>query len=130
MYTFGQPRVGDRTFVSQLNAGTGGKIFRFVNNNDIVPHLPPPFSIWRPLRLYGHLGMVKYFDASGLLAANYKLMARLRDSAVGLAKGMLGAGFDLISDHRMEYYISHLQAALDEESEDYAAQMLEVRESR
>ena len=130
VYTFGQPRVGDRTFVSQLNAIADGKIFRFVNNNDIVPHLPPPFSIWSPLRLYGHLGMVKYFDARGLLAANYKLMAQWRDSAVGLVKGAVGAGFDLISDHRMEYYISHLQAALDEEAEDYAAQLLEVRDSR
>ena len=41
-------------------------------------------------------------------------------------KGILGAGFDLISDHNMEYYISHLDTALKEEAEDKAAKMLDV----
>ncbi|NJM99127.1 MAG: lipase family protein [Phormidesmis sp. RL_2_1] len=126
VYTFGQPRVGDRTFITQLNANTGGKVFRFVNNNDIVPHVPPPFSIWNPMRLYGHVGTVKYFDAKGKIMAKYKLTARLTDATVGLVKGIFGAGFNLISDHRMEYYISHLDDALQEETKDYAAQMLEV----
>ena len=62
VYTFGQPRVGDRLFVSQLNSRINGKVFRFVNNNDIVPHVPPPFSIWNPTRLYGHVGIAKYFQ--------------------------------------------------------------------
>jgi hypothetical protein len=126
VYTFGQPRVGDRTFSAQLNAHTNGKVFRFVNRNDIVPHVPPPFSVWNPTRLYGHVGTVKYFNARGIIMAKYKLTSRLADSFLGLVKGLLGAGFDLITDHRMEYYISHLDSALVEEAENNAAQMLEV----
>ncbi|MEL6938878.1 MAG: lipase family protein [Cyanobacteria bacterium J06598_1] len=126
VYTFGQPRVGDRTFVNQLNTHIQGKIFRFVNNNDIVPHVPPPFSVWNPTRFYGHIGTVKYFNAGGSIMANAKFASRLFDSTLGFVKGALGAGFDMITDHNMEYYISHLDKALKEESEDKAAHMLEI----
>ena len=126
VYTFGQPRVGDRTFVNQLHTRINGKVFRFVNNNDIVPHVPPPFSIWNPTRLYGHVGMVKYFSAGGRIMANYQLMSRLIDSTWGLVKGISGSGFDMIADHNMEYYISHLDKALKEEAENKAAHFVEV----
>ncbi|MGC1218300.1 MAG: lipase family protein [Phormidesmis sp.] len=126
VYTFGQPRVGDRTFVNQLNAHTRGKVFRFVNNNDIVPHVPPPFSIRNPTRLYGHVGTVEYFNASGNITTHNQILGRLLDSSWGLLKGAVGAQLDLISDHKMEYYISHLDRALKEAAEDKAAQMLTV----
>ncbi|MEO0768074.1 MAG: lipase family protein [Cyanobacteria bacterium J06649_4] len=126
VYTYGQPRVGDRTFVNQLNTLTQGKVFRFINNNDIVPHVPPPFSIWNPTRLYGHVGMAKYFDGSGSIRANYKLASRLFDRLLGMGQALSGAGLDLISDHNMEYYISHLDTALREEREDQAAHMIEI----
>lgn len=126
VYTFGQPRVGDRLFVRQLNEHINGRVFRFVNNNDIVPHVPPPFSMWNPTRLYGHVGIAKYFDAKGEMIPNYTLLARAIDNVVGLGKVFSGTGFDQISDHRMEYYISHLETALKEEIEAYASQMLDV----
>ena len=127
VYTFGQPRVGDRTFAGQLDRHTNGKVFRFINNNDIVPHVPPPFSLWNPTRLYGHVGLVKYFNARGTIMPNHKMVNRLLDFSVGLGRVMVGEKFDLISDHSMEYYISNLNAALQEEAEDKAASMLEIR---
>ncbi|MGB3298025.1 MAG: lipase family protein [Phormidesmis sp.] len=128
VYTFGQPRVGDRTFVSQLNSRLNGKIFRFVNNNDLVPHVPPPFSVWNPTHFYGHVGKATYFDGKGILtlSANYKLTRRLTDIMSGLAKGAVGSGFNYITDHRMEYYISHLEGALKEETENKISRMLDV----
>ncbi|MEM8501564.1 MAG: lipase family protein [Cyanobacteria bacterium P01_D01_bin.1] len=126
VYTFGQPRVGDRTFASQLNKRTDGRVFRFVNNNDIVPHVPPPFSVWNPTRLYGHVGVVKYFNSRGRILPNHRMVDRLMDFVIGVGRGMIGAKFDLISDHSMEYYISHLDAALEEEAESKAAYMIEV----
>ncbi len=126
VYTFGQPRVGDRTFASQLDKHINGKAFRFVNNNDIVPHVPPPFSVWNPTRLYGHVGLVKYFNARGTIMPNHTMVNRLMDFGIGIGRGMVGAKFDLISDHSMEYYISHLSRALKEESEEEASYLLEI----
>ncbi len=128
VYTFGQPRVGDRTFVSQLNSRTKGKIFRFVNNNDLVPHVPPPFSVWNPTRFYGHVGKATYFDGKEIMTASgsYPLSRRLTDVLSGLAKGVIGSGFNCITDHRMEYYISHLEGALQAEIENKISRLLDI----
>jgi hypothetical protein len=40
VYTFGQPRVGDKDFADALNAKLGSGIYRFVNDRDIVPRVP------------------------------------------------------------------------------------------
>ena len=130
LYTFGQPRVGDLTFSRQLNANLSGKVFRFVNNNDIVPHVPPPFSLQNPFRFYGHTGAVKYFNSKGLLMVNYKAINRAVDSFVSLAKGVFESGLDLIADHNMSYYISYLDKALQAEIRDKTATMLELDVSR
>lgn len=37
LYTYGSPRVGDGEFVANLKVNH----FRFVNNNDAVPKVPP-----------------------------------------------------------------------------------------
>ncbi|MEM7793442.1 MAG: lipase family protein [Cyanobacteria bacterium P01_C01_bin.118] len=125
LYTYGQPRVGDRSFTRQLNTNLANKVFRFINNNDIVPHVPPPFSLRSPTRLYAHLGAVKYFNSKGALVANYKMISRVFDSLIGLGKSLFESGFDLISDHSMSYYISYLTKAMDEEKKDYLATKLE-----
>ncbi|NTS75818.1 lipase family protein [Catenovulum sp. SM1970] len=44
IYTFASPRPGNAAFAEQLNAKVLGPHHRVVNENDIVPHLPPePF---------------------------------------------------------------------------------------
>jgi hypothetical protein len=39
--TFGQPRVGDTRFAEAYNQELGAVTFRYVNNYDIIPHVPP-----------------------------------------------------------------------------------------
>ncbi len=58
LYTFGQPRVGDRRFAQAFDSEFKARAFRFVNDNDIVPELPS----W-----YAHVGTLKYFSDSGVL---------------------------------------------------------------
>jgi triacylglycerol lipase len=41
VYTFGQPRVGDREFRARYDQALGAITFRCVNDRDLVPHLPP-----------------------------------------------------------------------------------------
>ena len=41
VYTYGQPRVGDPLFSSTFDQRLGTVTFRYVNDLDVVPHLPP-----------------------------------------------------------------------------------------
>ena len=125
LYTFGQPRAGDISFTRQLNNTLAGKVYRFINNNDVVPHVPPPFSFRNPTRFYAHLGSVKYFDSKGNLVANYKAISRALDGLIGLGKSLFESGFDLISDHSMSYYVSYLAKAMEQEKQNRAATKLE-----
>nr|WP_242045876.1 lipase family protein [Leptolyngbya sp. FACHB-16] len=117
LYTFGQPRVGDLIFVTEISLALKGRVFRFVNNNDIVPHIPPPYLPWNPFRLYVHIGQTRYFNARGSLMRYPNPVLRLLDFFIGLIRDSFEPGFDLIKDHYMEYYISNLEKALEVEQE-------------
>jgi len=54
--TFGSPRVGNEEFKAHVNV----KIYRIVNNDDIVPRLPPPGA-------YVHVGELKFIDRNGII---------------------------------------------------------------
>jgi len=56
VYTFGSPRVGNEVFKEHFEVG----MYRFVNNRDIVPRLPPPGA-------YVHVGTLKFIDRDGIL---------------------------------------------------------------
>ena len=45
MYTFGEPRIGNKPFVEEINSVKGLKIFRTILHNDPVPHMPPRVEI-------------------------------------------------------------------------------------
>ena len=60
--TFGQPRVGDHRFAGHYHQ----LHFRFVNNRDIVPTVPPrtlPGNFFPPA-FYAHVGDLQFFDKS------------------------------------------------------------------
>ena len=48
VYTYGQPRVGDLEFSRAFDSKLGSITFRYVNDLDIVPHLPPAQLLGRP----------------------------------------------------------------------------------
>jgi triacylglycerol lipase len=41
LYTYGQPRAGNDDFRDALGAALSGRYFRYVNDRDIVPRVPP-----------------------------------------------------------------------------------------
>jgi triacylglycerol lipase len=59
VYTFGQPRVGNEAFAGAVHAAFGPRIFRFINDRDIVPRVP----------LFGmgfrHYGNETFFNHNG-----------------------------------------------------------------
>ena len=111
LYTFGQPRVGDWEFVNKLPEDLRQKSFRFVNNNDVVPLIPPPFTPRNPTRLYGHFGQLRYFNTFGKLMVKSTLWQRLPDRILGYIKSLSQSGLDSLQDHYMEFYIANLQKA-------------------
>ena len=130
LYTFGQPRVGDWNFVSQVNARMGDHMFRYVNNNDVVPMVPPQFNILNPTRLYGHMGQFRYFDARGKLHKKSFFAQRWGDRLLGFLFSLGQPGADIVADHMMEFYVRYLQRALDEEKDRFKAEQEKAMESK
>ncbi|MEZ5941097.1 MAG: trypsin-like peptidase domain-containing protein [Planctomycetaceae bacterium] len=58
VYTFGQPAVGKRDFQEFVGTTLGAKFSRMVNDNDIVPQVPPG---------YRHVGKLFHFQPGGSL---------------------------------------------------------------
>ena len=77
VYTFGAPRIGDKHFVT----GFAPRTFRFVNNNDVVPHLPP-FP-------YADLGALRYIDSSGTVHESISRRQRWMDELQGHVRGLM-----------------------------------------
>src|SRR5438046_7635910 len=59
LYTFGQPRVGLHDFCNNIGLKFGSVYYRFVNDHDVVPRVPPrAFD-------YTHTGRLIHFDSDG-----------------------------------------------------------------
>lgn len=88
--TYGQPRVGLGEFARRFDHELPGRLIRFVNQNDIVPRLPPGL-------IYRHAGLVKRIVRPGVL-----------ESARGLTA---------TADHPPELDDAELPAATEAEAE-------------
>ncbi|WZO98234.1 lipase family protein [Isosphaeraceae bacterium EP7] len=75
IYTYGQPAVGKGDFPTFIEGHYAGKYFRFVNDDDVVPRVPPTFH---------HVGRLIHFDASGGLENRFESAATaLANEAIG-----------------------------------------------
>ena len=59
--TFGCPRVGDAVFATAFNTKFSGRSLRYVNNHDVVTHVPPPFG-------YRHVEARRLIAADGTIS--------------------------------------------------------------
>jgi hypothetical protein len=96
--TFGQPRVGNSTFVKKLSF-----IKRYRNNNDIVPHVPPHIPFWRP---YKHSKNEWYIDSNGGIKKNPLNIVKLAADISGLFKGITKKGVEFTEDHYPQHYVN------------------------
>lgn len=104
VYTFGQPRVGNFSFSRVFNDVFSDRCFRFVNNNDIVPRLPPPDLILR----YWHVKRPMYIDAESRLRPNISLLNRLWEDTKGAFADLDKVGIDALKDHSMDRYMEDI----------------------
>ena len=104
IFSYGAPRVGNRPYTSLLNV----KHYRWVNNNDIVPRIPPRWLGYR------HMGQEIYLNRHGKISY-LRSWLRVRDRILGLLAALRLRQIDYFSDHSMNEYIGHIQRHHDEE---------------
>ncbi|MGH8508526.1 MAG: lipase family protein [Gammaproteobacteria bacterium] len=108
VYTFGQPRAGNYSFAKAFDRVLEGRAIRFVNNNDVVPHVP----LSGPVQRYWHTKGLIYIDADGNLKPDIPYLKRLRDSLRGAAQDLGKLGPDALKDHSMDNYVRHIRQSI------------------
>lgn len=105
VYTFGQPRTCERLLAGAHKQAFKNRHHRFVNNNDVVPTVPPEPA-------FTHVDQLRYFDASGRMHESMPLIAGLADRAKGATADVFAPASDGIRDHSMKAYIACLEKNL------------------
>lgn len=105
VYTYGQPRTCDRTLAAAYDTALKGRTFRFVNNNDIVPQVPPAPA-------FHHVDAVRYIDASGKLHDRMPALGMLADKVKGATADPFAPASDGVRDHFIDNYVRVLEKNL------------------
>ena len=110
VYTFGCPRVGNR----ELAAATTWPVYRVVNQNDAIAHLPAPLTVLhlRPW-IYQHAGQLEYLTGDGRIVEDASAWQRAKCQIADFL-GHVGDLSELcgpVSHHFINRYITALAAA-------------------
>jgi len=106
IYTYGQPRVGDTEFSKAFDAQLQAVTFRYVNDLDIVPHVPP-VDLPRPVgpsllnivqhirdvlvpEVFAHVGNLKLLLADGTVTDDAGLWNDREVTYAGSIAGFFG----------------------------------------
>ncbi|HKB37244.1 MAG TPA: lipase family protein [Gemmataceae bacterium] len=117
-YTYGSPRVGNLDFYEAYQPIN----YRFVNNNDVVPHVPLEFMVLgvrhRGLVLfrYKHVGTLKYLDRHGHLGegmSDWDMKKEFTLNALMRSGGTIEP--DALADHRIDNYVRAIATNLPSE---------------
>lgn len=102
LYTYGAPRVGTKQYLRFCDI----EHIRWVNNNDIVPRLPPGWLGFR------HAGREMYLDRNGRLR-NFDYAGKLQDRVRGFIRELGKFRIDWLSDHLMTSYIPAIAGVVE-----------------
>jgi len=106
LFTYGSPRVGNNRYVNHVRL----EYFRWVNNNDLVTHVPPAWMRYR------HTGQEMYINAYGRVR-QMTGWQRTKDRWRGLVMGIKEGKIDSFADHSIDYYIAAIRDGLEKERE-------------
>ncbi len=112
VYTYGQPRVGDRGFARVFNVEAKSRFFRFQNNNDIVTRVPAR------LMNYSHVGSFVYISAEMQLSWDIGRWYQFLDAVKGAIDDIGDIGLDGVKDHNIDKYIQGIDQWGDKPPED------------
>jgi triacylglycerol lipase len=113
VFTFGQPRVGNNVFFD--NYPTAFTLSRFVNNRDVVPHMPPRIAGF--FTYYKHVGKFHGFDKNGKLTRADRAWSRMVKAAATFSMTREEATMEamelgFLEDHRIASYIARLETVV------------------
>lgn len=100
LVTFGAPRALHNLTPTHANV----RPLRVVNNNDVVPRVPPEFQGYR------HAGKLVYFNEAGEYVPDIGLWSKLADRIEGRINDIGELGTDGIKDHDMAEYVRLCEA--------------------
>ena len=110
LYTYGKPRVGAADFEKWFDGLMKSRDFRFVNDDDIVPHVPPDVFGFE------HEGTFLYFDGYGNLKTREDLWTLIKNG-IGGEVNMIWKDRSLVPvivyDHLIAHYIEKLEQNKD-----------------
>lgn len=109
LYTFGQPRVGDREFIEYAIPLLAGKYYRGVKANDLVANGLPPNIVYR------HFGVERYIKRSGKIHVAVRRATKYWARKMGLLSFFFNLlpslifdrAFHLFYDHDLDNYEKH-----------------------
>lgn len=112
--TIGSPRVGNRAFAAAFDARFGARALRYVNDSDIVTHVPTPFPL-----PYAHAGRLRHITADGRITGQTPALAHfvgdvfgdvghLHEVVGGLQAGAMRRAPDFLLDHMPRGYTTDL----------------------
>lgn len=113
VFTFGSPRIGNKRYVNYARI----EYYRFENNNDIVPRVPP---LWLG---YRHGGKQVYIDRYGRISTLGGWL-RMRDRFHGFIRGLTQWRIDHFTDHLMAEYLQALHKSIEQENTDRMRRVL------
>lgn len=107
VYTFGQPRLGNRAFARAYNEILGAWTFRVRNREDIIPLVP-----WL-CGYYKHAGKDVLFPGDGSYQINPSRVLRVGEYLTGLATEIKVHREKILTlpDHPMKRYVEDLEFA-------------------
>ncbi|MGK4585776.1 lipase family protein [Kitasatospora sp. HPMI-4] len=105
VFTYGQPRTCDRILAAAYNKGFKDRMYRFVNNDDIVPQLPPE-------PVFTHVDALRHIDADGRIHESMGLLGGLADRAKGLTADAFAPASAGVRDHFIKNYVAALEKSL------------------
>jgi pimeloyl-ACP methyl ester carboxylesterase len=114
IHTFGQPAVGKKDFQNFLRMNYGGNYHRFVNDDDIVPMVPPFFR---------HAGRLVHFTKDGdIESISSAAEVESLETDVDLAPMLTKEQFDQFRAELWQERVKRGGASLPEDAVEHAAE--------
>lgn len=120
--TFGQPAVGKADFAAFINQTHGSNYHRFVNDDDVVPRVPPWFKHCGSLIHYNKQGGLEGLASAAEAVGGFSPSDQMNDTPV-----ISEAQFDLMRANLLQEKVARGGAPLGDQAVEHAAEVAGIK---